>query len=389
MWYYRGMRATLALALLLLFPAVSFASTVTSARTLVLSDSVPGNAYLAGTDVTVTAPQAGDVMGVGATFTLLAPVGGDVLATGGTLGVHKAVAGDVRFFGGQVQIDAPIGGDLAGVAGQIDASTTPQEIHIAAGTARLSGGARGAVSVYASDVSLAGDYAGDVSLVVSNTIVFAPGTHIRGKLEYNAPEQLSLPQGMIVDGGVTYTGSASYLPTNQQAQTFAVAGASILFLVQLLAVLILAGLFAGLFPVFTERVAQRALEPSTLRFVLLVLLGFAIFVATPVLIFFLVISVVGIAVALVLLPLYALLFMSAYVYAGIITGTILARAILKRTIITWKEAVVGMLVLYLVGSVPTIGLLIKAILILGAGGAIAAEAFMFTFKRNQEELPFE
>jgi cytoskeletal protein CcmA (bactofilin family) len=382
------MRARILVALLLLLvPAVSFASTITSARTLVLSESMEGNVYLAGTDITVTAPQQGDVLALGATMNLTAPVTGDVMVAGGTIELHKAVAGDVRAVGGKVHIDGPIGGDLVAAGGEVTASTSAKDTHIAGGTVTLSGGSTGDVTVYASDVSLAGDYMGDVTVSVSDKLVLLPGTHIHGKLNYNAPEQVTLPDGVLVDGGVVYTGSSSYLPTNQQAQTFAIAGASILFLVQLLAVIILTGLLAGLFPVFTERVADRTLEPSTLRFVLLTLLGFGLFVATPVLILFLILSFVGIGVALFLIPLYALFFMLSYAYAGIITGTVLARAVLKRSIITWKEAVVGMLVLYLVGIVPVVGMLIKCILIMVAGGAIASIVFSFAFKRKQPELP--
>ena len=42
----------------------------------------------------------------------------------------------------------------------------------------------------------------------------------------------------------TYTGATDYLPNSSQAHTFAIAGATILFIVHLLAVLILAGLAA-------------------------------------------------------------------------------------------------------------------------------------------------
>lgn len=384
------MRAFHSLALvLLLLPAVSFASTITTGRTLVLSEPTPGNAYLAGTDITIAAPQSGDVLALGATVVVSAPVTGDVMALGGTVGIHKPVTGDVRVVAASLQVDAPISGDFVAAANELHASTTAKDTHLAGGTVELIGSSTGAVNIYASDITLTGDYQGDVTLNASNSITLGPGTHIHGALNYNAPQQLTLPDGVRVDGGVHYTGSSSFLPTNQQAQTFAVAGASILFLVHLLAVLVLAGIIAGLFPKFTELVAERSLEPSSYRFVLLTLLGFALLVATPVLILILLLSFVGIGVALFLIPLYLLFFMLAYVYAGILTGTLLARTLLKRSIITWKEGVVGMLVFYLIGIVPTLGPLLKAVLIMVAGGTIASIAFTFTFRRSEGELPLE
>lgn len=150
--------------------------------------------------------------------------------------------------------------------------------------------------------------------------------------------------------------------------------------------MLLAGLFAGLFPVFTERIAERTLSRSTSQFVLMVLLGFGILIATPVLILLLLLTFVGIGVGLLLIPLYLIFLLVAYVYAGILTGSLLARKILKREIITWKEGVVGMLVFYLVGIVPVVGALVQAVLFLVCLGTLISITFGFAFKREEPTL---
>lgn len=371
---------------LFLLPLSAFASTFSSARTLVASEPSDGNTYLSGTDITITAPENGDVLALGATITSSAPIKGDVLLVGGTVRVQKEVSGDVRIVAGTINVDAPVSGDLALAGGTIIASTTAKDTHIAGGSVILTSGSHGPVSVYASDVTLSGEYEGDVTLVVSDAITLRPGTHIRGKLLYNAPQKITLPEGIVVDGGVTYTGSSSYLPTNEQARTFAVAGASILFLVHVTALVLLAGLCAGLFPVFTERMSERTLNRSTSQFVLMVLLGFGILIATPVLIVLLLLTFVGIGVGLLLIPLYLLFLLVAYVYAGILTGSLLARLVLKREIITWKEGVVGMLVFYLIGIVPVIGSLVQAVLLLVCLGTLISITFTFAFKREEPSL---
>jgi hypothetical protein len=385
------MKRYLALAvLLLLTPLAASASTLQTARTIVLSEASTTNAYLAGTDVTVVAPLAGDLLAAGGTITANAPIAGDVILAGGTVNIQKAVAGDVRIMGGQVTVNAPVAGDLIIAGGTVVASTSARDTRIAGGEVKLLGGANGPVVLYGSDITLAGNFQGDVTIEASNSVTISDGTHIHGALRYNAPQQIVTPASAVIDGGATYIGSSSFLPTSQEAHTFAIAGATILFLVHLLAVLILAGLLAGLFPHFTERIAERTLvDHSPGKFVLLALLGFGILVATPVLIFILVVSFVGIGVALMLAALYALFIMLAYVYAGIIAGAALSRALLKRYVITWKEAVLGMLVLYLIGTIPVIGLLVKFILMMAAGGAIASLAFAFAFHRTQDELPLE
>lgn len=374
---------------LLLVPVFASASTLESARTVVLSEPQTANAYLTGTDVTVVAPLAGDLLAAGGTVVANSPVAGDVMVAGGTVRIDKSVAGDVRAFGGEVSVTAPVAGDLILAGGTITASTSAQDTRIAGGTVKLTGAA-GPVIIYGADITLAGDFAGDVTIEASDTITLAEGTHIHGALRYNAPQQIVVPSSVQVDGGALYIGSSSFLPSSEEAHTFAIAGATVLFIVHLAAVLILAGLLAGLFPLFTERVVERTLVAhSPRRFVLLALLGFAIFVAAPILILILLFSFVGIGVALALGALYALLVMLAYVYAGILAGAALAHGLMKRYVVTWKEAVLGMLVLYFIGIIPVVGMLVKFVLMMAALGAIASLAYLFAFRRSQDELPLE
>lgn len=374
---------------LLALPLAASASTLQSARTIVLSEPQNENAYLTGTDITLVAPLTGDLLAAGGTVVANGAISGDAMVAGGTVRIDKPVAGDVRAFGGEVTVMAPVGGDLILAGGTVVASTSARDTRIAGGSVKLTGAA-GPVIIYGSDITLAGDFAGDVTIEASDSVTLAEGTHIKGALRYNAPQEIIVPASAVIDGGALYIGSSSFLPSSEEAHTFAIAGATVLFIVHLAAVLILAGLLAGLFPVFTERVVERTLVArSPRRFVLLALLGFAIFVAAPILILILLFSFVGIGVALALAALYALLVMLAYVYAGILAGAALAHGLMKRYVVTWKEAVLGMLVLYFIGIIPVIGMLVKFILMMAALGAISSLAYLFAFRRSQDELPLE
>ncbi len=383
------MSRLIAVFALLALPLAASASTLQSARTIVLSEPQSENAYLTGTDITLVAPLAGDFLAAGGTVVANGPVAGDVMLVGGTIRVDKPVGGDVRAFGGEVTVNAPVAGDLILLGGTVVASTSARDTRIAGGSVKLMGAA-GPVIIYGSDVTLSGNFTGDVTIEASDNVMVAEGTHISGVLRYNAPQQIVVPPSAVIDGGALYIGSSSFLPSTEEANTFAIAGATVLFIVHLAAVLILAGLLAGLFPLFTERVVERTLVAhSPRRFVLLALLGFAIFVATPILILILLFSFVGIALALVLAAFYALLVMLAYVYAGILAGAALAHGLLKRYVVTWKEAVLGMLVLYFIGIIPVVGMLVKFILMMAALGAIASLSYLFAFRRSQDELPLE
>lgn len=366
-------------------PLTASAATLQNARTLVVSDVPEGNAYLSGTDVTVTAALPGDVAALGGTLTLSAPVAGDALLVGGTVLINKPVLGDVRAIGGQITVNGPVEGDLMLAGGSVTASTTANDIRIIGGNVRLAN-AGGAVHIYGADVELSGIFDGDVEVVASDRLTLAAGTVIHGVLKYDAPQQAGIPSDAVVDGGVDYTGAASYLPTVEQAKTFALAGAGVLIIVRITALLIAVGLLTGLFPVFAQTVADRALVRTPGRFILLALLGFAVVVAAPVLIIFLLASFVGMAVAFMLAAAYALLLMLGYLCAGILAGAALARGVFKRSDVTWKFALLGMLVLYLVGVIPVIGSLVVFILFLAATGAIVALAYHHAFSHETEDL---
>jgi len=378
------------LAVLLLtasfLPTSVSASTFANARTLVISESPVDNVYLAGTDITVAAPLPFDVIAAGGTVSIAAAVAGDVMLAGGTIAIDRAVAGDVRAVGGQVIVTAPVTGDLSLAGGVVTASSTAKDTRIIGGTVRVNGSGGKAV-IYGADVFLSGSFNGDVEVIASDRLTLAEGTTITGTLKYDAPQEVAIPATATVEGGVTYTGASSYLPTVEQAKTFAIAGASVFFVVRILAVLIGAALLAGLFPVFTQKVADKALTRTPGRFAILALLGFAVVFAAPVLIILLLISFVGMAVAFLLLVAYILLLMLGYLYAGIIAGSALGRGLMKRERVTWKLALLGMLALYLISTVPIIGGILTFVLFLAATGSIVAIAYKFAFSRFSDTVP--
>jgi hypothetical protein len=370
-------RALAWLLLPLLVPAAASAATVTGARNLVVSEAQPGNAYFAGVDLTVAAPVAGDLAAAGASVTVSEPVGGDAMIAGGTIDVRKPVAGDLRAAGAHVTIESSVGGDLVVAAGAIDATGTPAYAYLVGGRVSLTAGANGPVRIYGANVSLAGTYAGDVTVTASDRLSLAPGTIIKGSLRYDAPQEADIPPDARIDGGIHYTGT-SFLPTTQEAHTFALAGAGVFLIVRVLAALIAAGLLAGLFPAIADAVATRSLR-SLPRFGLLTLLGFAVGVATPILIVLLAVTFAGIGVAIVVGAAYALLIAVSYLYAGVIAGAALARRVMKRDAVLWRDAVIGMLILALVASIPFVGWIVLIVLWAAAAGSVVSIVYSAAF----------
>jgi|CXWL01.1.fsa_nt_gi cytoskeletal protein CcmA (bactofilin family) len=382
-------RRFLILFLILSLPSISLAATFAGQETLTLSTTPVDNVYLAGGSVTVTTDLPADLSALGTSIQVYAPVAGDVLAVGGGVTLAKEVKGDVRAFAGKVLVTGNVAGDIVSAGGTVNISSRAKNIYVAGGDVEVTGGATGPVTIYGADILLSGKYDGDVEIVASNKFTVAENTRIKGTLRYNAPTQVTIPPSSEVLGGVTYTGAYSYVPTNDEARSFAILGAGIFFLVRMVSAMIIAALFVGLFPVFTRCLMDMLISRSFRRGSLLALLGFGIAISTPILLLILLISFVGIGVAFILGALYLLLLLIAHAYVGVLIGALLRRNLLHRVrgrnSLTWKDAVLGTGLLYILSLAPYIGTLILVLLMAFVTGAISTLVYRFAFAPDTQE----
>ena len=386
--YTRYMKRSVFIIALWALPFLAFAATTAAAQNLVFTGVVAPmqNVYLAGGSVTVASPSPADLLVAGGSVVTSDSVGGDMAVLGGSIAIRGATKGDLRALGGKVSLEAPVAGDL-GVIGLsiIDSGAHAKDVLVAGGTVQLKSGSRGSVRAYGNDIYLSGTFDGNVRAIAFNKLVLAPNTVIHGALQYEASEAATIPSSAKVDGGVTYTG-ASFLPTSREAEAFTLAGIGIFFLVRILGALIVAGLLAGLFPIFSNNAVSQVLQKPTRHVFLLTLLGFGSLVATPVLIALLSITFVGLGIALVLASAYMLLLFVSFAYSGIIVGATFAHVFMKRDIISWRDAIFGMLVLMIIGVVPTFGHFAVALLVCLSSGVIISLFYNFAFHHTLKDI---
>lgn len=387
-------RSLLALALLLALPsgaqaAVTAPASFSAAQSLTTASSSPGNAYVAGMSVIMTAPVAGDLSACAGSAVVAAPVAGDSLILAGSVSVRASVAGDMRVAGGSIEVNRPVGGDFFAVGFSVrDAGQIGGSAFVVAANATLSNGAVGPVTIYANNVALDGTFDGNVTIYSSGHIALAPGTIIRGTLRYEAPEAASIPGTALIEKGVMFT-NASYLPDPGTSQLLAFVSIGFFIIARILSAIILAGLLAGLFPRFADTIVDRVETVRPRASILTFLLGFAIVVATPIVIMLLLLTFVGVGVAVMLLLLYALLLLLSFVYAGITIGGVIVRRFTERTHIAWHDGVLGMAVLSLVTLVPYVGFPIVIVMTLLMLGALLQLVFVFAFPHESYDEDFD
>lgn len=382
------MKRILPLLLVTLFaPTSTFAAQTSSfavAQSLLATSSAPGNAYAAGVSVVLTAPVAGDFSAFGGSVITAAPISGDDLLLAGSVRSRAPVGGDVRAAAGSITIDEPINGDLVALGYTVeDDGRVNGSVLVAALNTVIGHGAAGPVTIYGNNVSLAGNFAGDVTIVAGGRVSLAASTTILGSLSYQAPEPALIPSSVLVKGGVTYT-NASYLPNVGTSRILAFISVGFFLFARILGALILAGLLAGLFPSFARVVVGRVYTERLRSILLTTLLGFAIAVATPILLVVLLLTFVGIGLAILIFVAYALLAILAILYAGILLGSVLARRYAGRDAVLWRDGVVGMLVFSTVTLIPGIGVLAAFLLTFFTAGTLLQLFFHFAFPHEEK-----
>ncbi len=332
-----------------------------------------------------TAPIAGDFLALGGSVVVAAPIRGDGFLLTGSASVRAPLAGDLRAIGGSIDVEEPVAGDLAAFGYTVyDSGRAGGNVFIIAANATLTNGAAGPVIIYGNDIALAGDFAGNVTLVASGQVTLAASTTIRGVLSYEAPETATIPPSATIVGGIKYN-DASYLPNAGTSRILAFVSVGFFLFARILGALIIAGLLAGLFPRFAEAVVERAYtEPRSV--LLTMLLGFAILVATPVLITLLMLTFVGIGLALLLFTAYALLVLLSIIYAGVLLGSVFARRFGHRDTVLWRDGVFGMLMLSFIALLPAIGPLAVTLCTVFSAGALLQLFFHFAFP-HEEQTP--
>ncbi|MFI5260720.1 MAG: hypothetical protein ACHQU0_02930 [Candidatus Paceibacteria bacterium] len=385
-------RTFLMLLVAFLLPTSAFAArsampalaSFSAAQSLVAASSSPGNSYALGASVVLTAPVAGDFSALGGSVITAAPVAGDDLIVAGSVSSRASVAGDLRSIGGSIEVGEPVAGDLVALGFSVhDSGRAKGSVFIIAANATVSDGASGPVTIYGNNVALGGDFSGDVTVIAGGHLSLAPGTVIHGKLSYEAPDIASIPASVTISGGSTYT-NASYLPDIGTSRTLAFLSIGFFLVARIIGMLILAGLFAGLFPKFAKELNEHVSVMRLRGILLATLLGFAILVATPLVIVLLALTFVGLGLAFLLLILYALLLLLSFIYAGILVGGLLVRRFWKREQVLWHDGVLGMTVLSLTALVPFIGFFVVLALTLFSIGMLLQLFFRFAFPHEKE-----
>ena len=334
---------------------------------------VGSDTFVVGGSVRIDQPVPGDLIAAGGNVDVDAPVAGDAILAGGNLRVTAKVEQSVYAGGGRLILDAPIGRNLRVGGGQVDVgpmAAVAGNVTVGGGQVTLRGPVKGSVTVGGERVLIDGPVDGDV---VSNAgrLTLGPNARLAGKLSYRSDELVRDPAAQVA-GAIERlplpgrsAAARSQVDWGEQARH---AGPSWLWTLGLMAI---AAIVVAALPV----TSQRAADGLRARFGWSLLWGFIALVCIPVAVLIVLVSIVGIPLALLLLLLYFALLLLGYVTSGIALGQWLlvrfkADAVARNG---WRiaSAMAAVLLLALLGNVPFVGGLVALLAVLAGIGGIA------------------
>lgn len=333
----------LALPLILAFPALALElrsdGTVTIPQGQVINDDL----VVSGGTIMMQGEVTGDLVVAGGTVDVSGPVRGDLIAAGGTIRVMQPVGGSMYVAGGTVTISSTIGRNalVAGGTTQFaQASRVARDLVVSGGTVTVAGAVTRDVKAYGGNVTVA-----DTATIGRNLLVRAGTPNVAA--------------------GATVGGQRIVQRTQEREHgRRGWFGAMLVWRILMGIALFIAGLlFTLIAPVLTEQTVgmTRAHPWASL------LTGLIILIVVPIAVFILLLTVIGIPLALILLGLYWFASFIAPIFLAIYLGRLILRRHREGFIL---PLLVGVAIYTLVRLIPFLGGLVNFVVLLFGLGAL-------------------
>lgn len=309
--------------------------------------TVEGTTFAFGQEVQINGVIDGDLFVAAQTVTINGKVNGNIYSAGQKVSFGTQTTGDVFAAGQTIDIgkEAVIGRDLFAVGSSVFQQGT---------VGRLFSGA-------ASDISISGSVRGDVNLEGAG-IKLQEGANISGNLSYTAPQKAAIASGSKINGKTSWQYKAP--AANKENTT----PASFIWRVlwSIFSALLIWFLISIWKPDFWAKDAQMIAEQPLKT----IGVGVLAFITTPFLAILIMVTIIGIPLAIIMLLVYGICFYLSKIAVAVFVGSWLTKRF------GWTEihkgiwsVLLGLTILALLTKVPVLGWLIWIIIVFAGMGA--------------------
>jgi hypothetical protein len=345
-------------------PAHAFESRAGSS--INVSEPVSDDLYAAGGTVEVTAEVDGDVVATGGTILLSGRTNGGILAAGGTVRIGGTVGRSVRAAAGTLTVDGRVGSDAVIAGGNVDVvsqANIGRDLVAAGGNVEVAGGIGRNAILSGGNVTIGGTVQGNVE-VQAGRLVVLPAARIAGSLRNNGDARVDIQQGAQISGGVQRTAAM-----RRRGSMGSGLGGRI---VELLWLLVVGFVLIALAPGAVWRVSARVGR----QFWLNLLTGFILLVCVPVAAILMLITIVGIPLAVLVMALYlATLYLGQVAVAGWAGARIFSGLQRGGARSPYLAYAIGAIILVVLFALPFLGPIARLVALLVGFGALWAAAW--------------
>ncbi len=356
----------LMLALLMAAAAGALLAAQQAGEVVVKRGIVAEDLYVAGRSVDVAAQVQGDVVAAGKRVSIDESVAGDVLAAGETVTIRAEVQDDVRAAGRSVTLVGPVAGHVVAAGETVSimpAATVGEWAWLAGAEVNVAGRVGGELKAAGQSVIVSGEIGGDVELMAEEIRILGHA-RIKGDLVYRSDNEPQISDGADIAGDII----ARPMPHEEPEAR----GAGFIFLA---ALALAAGVYYLLFPVFSVAGAEGLRRsPFTALG-----LGVAFLFSVPFVILLLIVTLIGVLLALPLLAWYLVSLLGGFLTGVIFVGDAGLRLLGKAGSATRGLRVLfivlALLALVLIQFIPVFGGLAVLVLFLLGLGALQLQAW--------------
>lgn len=331
-----------------------------------------GTLYAAGQTVTMAGTVHGDFFCAGQTVDVVGTVDGDIICAAQQLNIKGKVGGNVRLAGQQVTIASDVHGS-ATVFGQTvnfeQQSKIGGDLTLGAQAATLSGIIGRDIAGSAQSVRISGTVGRDIRLEVDK-LALSSTAKINGDLTYTSNTDATVEQGSVITGAAVRNQPTQESKPAAQNSFLAALVAELYWFIALL----LMGVAVMLFkPRLLARTAERIrVEPGAV-----VGWGLLGVLAPPLVILLLMITLVGLPLALLVGVVWAAMLLLSVMLTGHAVGRLLLDLIKLKANEGWQQflgLMLGLLVLLALSLIPFVGPAAKVLAIVFGVGSLLSMA---------------
>lgn len=337
---------------------------------IIIEGQVNGDVFLVGNSVTIKGPVAGSVFVLGNQVNLTGEVAGSVFAVASTISVTGEVAGSVRTLASNFSLNSTVGENLffAGSVATIgDQASIGWDLFFAGASLEIAAPINRHADLRGASLVLNQRVGGDafVDLKETGSMVLLPAAVIEGNLTYLAGSENRLD----IREGATIIGQTNFQSVERAPKGwFDFITPQFLFrkVIAIFSLIIVGLVLIALAKKQTDRIVDFMIN----RFWSALGWGVIYFIITPVIAILLLLTIIGIPLAIILMILYFLVLYFSQIVAAIALGALFIQLINKK-----KEPslmfsmILGVIIFVFLTSLPFLGWAIKLVAIWWGFGA--------------------